>query len=426
MKRVLFSISLILLLSTVLWAQPQGSVAGAVLFPDGVPVPGADIRMDGVGGRHHPHFFGRTNAEGLFGFPHVPVGSYNIMASFHMRGFARALIEVVEGQTTNVTLTLQPRDTTRRDSLTVVDLQGVAIVTYRDSTQRFARYFLDVDGDGEADYRLCFGPPWYDPGSGAARPQNGDEITIRGGLFSYVDPPLVVVYEINGLFWRTPGRGHGGHGGGDHWRRGCDPDSVTLVEFEGIAIVHPCRGHHGEQVCYEANVDENPHPDYILDFGRPDYDPGNGAQRPGPGDSITIVGGQIYCRDEMIPIVIVYEINGMFWREPGDTLGMGPMVETAVDDPILIGEPSSYVVARNYPNPFNPSTTIEYSIPEAGNVRLTVFDITGRAVAELVNGYQQAGSYVKAWNAAEQPSGIYFYRVEVGALKYTGRMVLMK
>jgi hypothetical protein len=105
------------------------------------------------------------------------------------------------------------------DSLVLVTVSGTAIV---DSATMHPMYYLDEDGDGQADYRLNFGPPWYEPdSSGATRPQNGDVITIYGGKHDsvMVTLPVIIVYEINGLFWRNPYDPywtHGGFGGGFH------------------------------------------------------------------------------------------------------------------------------------------------------------------------------------------------------------------
>jgi len=80
----------------------------------------------------------------------------------------------------------------------------------------------------------------------------------------------------------------------------------------------------------------------------------------------------------------------------------------------------------NYPNPFNSSTTIEYSLPEAGEVTVEVFDLLGRKVETLVNEKQAAGAYKINWNADNQASGIYFYRIEAGDYQDTRRMMLLK
>ena len=109
--------------------------------------------------------------------------------------------------------------------------------------------------------------------------------------------------------------------------------------------------------------------------------------------------------------------------------------------------PIEYSLEQNYPNPFNPSTTIKYSIStlsavQAGSpispspyqgegnrvrlVTLKVFDILGRVVATLVNEVKPAGTYQVTWNAADLPSGVYFYRMKAGSFVCTKKLLLLK
>ena len=85
-----------------------------------------------------------------------------------------------------------------------------------------------------------------------------------------------------------------------------------------------------------------------------------------------------------------------------------------------------FELKANYPNPFNPTTTIEYSIGMAGQTRLMVYDIMGREIAMLVNEYRPMGTHKIVWNASSMPSGIYFYRLETSSFTRTQKMVLMK
>jgi hypothetical protein len=78
--------------------------------------------------------------------------------------------------------------------------------------------------------------------------------------------------------------------------------------------------------------------------------------------------------------------------------------------------PTTFIVEQNFPNPFNPSTTIRYSLPSSANVRLSVFDVLGREIAALVNGEQSAGWNQAQWNATVA-SGLYFYRLEATILR---------
>ena len=75
--------------------------------------------------------------------------------------------------------------------------------------------------------------------------------------------------------------------------------------------------------------------------------------------------------------------------------------------------PLEFKLFDNYPNPFNPSTNIQYSLPEKGNVTLEIFNILGQRVTVLVDEVQTAGSYTKTWNAANVASGMYLYRMSV-------------
>ena len=93
--------------------------------------------------------------------------------------------------------------------------------------------------------------------------------------------------------------------------------------------------------------------------------------------------------------------------------------------------PQTYVLDQNYPNPFNPTTNIKYTIPKAGNVKIEVYDITGRLVNTLVNQNQSTGSYTVTWdgkNSAGESavSGIYLYRIQANDFVAVKKMVLLK
>ena len=88
--------------------------------------------------------------------------------------------------------------------------------------------------------------------------------------------------------------------------------------------------------------------------------------------------------------------------------------------------PTKYYLSQNYPNPFNPTTSIKYSVIKPGLVSLKVYDILGRQVAELVNQYKSAGTYVVDFDASALTSGMYFYKLEAGDYKEVKRMILVK
>ena len=81
---------------------------------------------------------------------------------------------------------------------------------------------------------------------------------------------------------------------------------------------------------------------------------------------------------------------------------------------------------QNYPNPFNPSTMIAYSIPQPGNVTMTIYNSIGKSVKVLENGFKNAGSYTVSFNASALPSGVYIYRIQAGNFEKTKTMLLLK
>ncbi|MCJ7555072.1 MAG: T9SS type A sorting domain-containing protein [Ignavibacteriaceae bacterium] len=88
--------------------------------------------------------------------------------------------------------------------------------------------------------------------------------------------------------------------------------------------------------------------------------------------------------------------------------------------------PAQYFLFQNYPNPFNPTTTIKYQIPGLDFVTLKVYDILGNEIATLVNEYKPAGSHDAEFNAAQLPSGVYFYQFKAGSFTQTKKMILLR
>lgn len=96
------------------------------------------------------------------------------------------------------------------------------------------------------------------------------------------------------------------------------------------------------------------------------------------------------------------------------------------DDEELSAAPVEFSLDQNYPNPFNPSTTIKYSIPEAGNIELKIYDILGNEVATLVNEVKAPGYYSADFNASALASGVYVYTIRANNFVQTKKMLLMK
>ena len=83
-------------------------------------------------------------------------------------------------------------------------------------------------------------------------------------------------------------------------------------------------------------------------------------------------------------------------------------------------------LSGSYPNPFNPTTSINYGLEKDGHVEIMIYDAAGRLVEELVNGHQDGGSYSITWNASNQASGMYFAKMVAGDVVQTQKLVLLK
>jgi hypothetical protein len=103
-------------------------------------------------------------------------------------------------------------------------------------------------------------------------------------------------------------------------------------------------------------------------------------------------------------------------------------VNTGTAEPNM---PKTFALHQNYPNPFNSQTIIKYDLPKASNVEITIYNILGKRVNNLVNGEQPAGFHQATWDGTNGrgkmvASGVYFYRIEAEAFTQSKKMVLLK
>lgn len=117
---------------------------------------------------------------------------------------------------------------------------------------------------------------------------------------------------------------------------------------------------------------------------------------------------------------------------PVGVTGMSALAMRTDSATVKVDDRESSVMARthqlyqNYPNPFNPSTTIRYSLAQTEQVSLRIFNLAGQEIATLIEGKQGAGEHRVQWHAEGAPSGVYFYRLQVGEKVETRKMVLMQ
>ncbi len=142
---------------------------------------------------------------------------------------------------------------------------------------------------------------------------------------------------------------------------------------------------------------------------------------------------------EYLPLVLTGRLNDGTWISGADCVRVQRNDKSASDDSETGSDDQSDNVEpgagaftmSNHPNPFNPSTTISFTLPEAGQVALRVFDVRGRLVRTLADGSFEAGTHSVEWNATDGSgrrvaSGIYFYRLISDGLDRTQKMILMK
>jgi flagellar hook assembly protein FlgD len=95
------------------------------------------------------------------------------------------------------------------------------------------------------------------------------------------------------------------------------------------------------------------------------------------------------------------------------------------------GLPTTYELEPNYPNPFNPTTTISYGVPQPGRVRLTIFNMLGQQIRSLIDMDRAAGRFTATWDGRDDAgiavgSGVYFYRLVAGEAMMVRKMMMLK
>lgn len=144
-------------------------------------------------------------------------------------------------------------------------------------------------------------------------------------------------------------------------------------------------------------------------------------------DALYVAAGETYdgesCSSCPNYVCTYFSARGIIGSEEcgSPKRGEGLQAENAV-----VEIPRAYVLYDNFPNPFNPATTISFELPEASQIVLVIYDVLGREVARLVEGTVEAGRHNVTWEAGHLPSGTYFYELTSGGFKEVRHMVLLK
>ena len=347
-----------------------------------------------------------------------------------------------------------------------VNLSGTALV---DTTYFMNLYYLDENQDGKPDYFLNFGPWWYEPNTGAKRPNNGDNVTIVGGkLEATIALNVVIVYHINGNVWRDSSL-IGIYFGGGWMRKNNSNDKVTNPFDENDFMMMGSGWNMGGMMTdsmFARMLELNP---YNMPNGKGEnifkcYEIGvfnsngsNGMMQGGCGGMMNFGSNgniQFHFDDKQIQAYHIDKnsLRVKYWNNQTNqwTIISNAIINTSTNtitfsnsqiasyyiltsDNVTAVEnnesvPTGYSLEQNFPNPFNPSTNIRYQIPVGSHVSLKVFDILGKEVATLVDEFKSAGSYNSTFSIQnyQLPSGVYFYRLNTDNFTATKKFVLMK
>ncbi len=109
--------------------------------------------------------------------------------------------------------------------------------------------------------------------------------------------------------------------------------------------------------------------------------------------------------------------DGKVLKFEGEPFGIDPNNTTI---------PTEYVLEQNYPNPFNPVTTIKYSVPKAGIVKISVYDLNGKELLNITEKFHTAGNYIETLDMTNFSSGIYLYELSTEKISISRKLVLIK
>jgi hypothetical protein len=305
-------------------------------------------------------------------------------------------------------------------------------------------FYLDTDNDSFTDQAISFGASgdtplagdWDGNGTftiGIYRPStrtfwldyNNDGVADFSRLFGNSgDTPLAGDWDGNGTFTigiyrpstRTFWLDYNNDGVADFSRTYGDPGDLPVVgDWDGngtttIGVYRPST----RKFWLDYNNDGVP------DLGRTFGDTGD---KPVVGDwdgNSTVTIG-VY-RPATQYFWLDYDNNGAADR--GFQIKKQPGLPKAEPSDEL--RPTTFLLAPNYPNPFNVQTAISYTLPQPSRVRIDIYNILGQNVTTLIDAPQEAGEHQIIWNAGDQPTGMYFYRLTTDTASETKKMLLLK
>ena len=365
-----------------------------------------------------------------------------------------------------------------------VPLITVTGIVHVDTTYFYHHWYLDTDDDDVVDYQLGFGPPWFEPESGAVRPEEGQEVTVTGRVHYTSGIDMLAVFELDGLLWREarkpspwagtwmrkdmiqhaysharndsaswiqfpPGamtRGSGQHGGGmgsyawpdsayvEFWR--IHPDSLPGAQYQEqnryrftahYLNMHDPQGNGMMNGRYGSQ-------DGRIQFAqrarlRLHYDDQERERQYLHRSTIRVEAWnrETHQWDIVEGVTVETDENSVSFEPESVYMYYAVSASSAATD-VEPGEalPSSFMLGQNFPNPFNPITNIPFTLERSQPITLQVFDALGRWVETVVEGHMPAGSYTIRFDARDLPSGVYMYQIRGGTWVMTRPMTLLR
>ena len=267
-------------------------------------------------------------------------------------------------------------------------------------------FLVKTDADGDTVWTRSIGENMVDSGNCVIEDSNGDYV-VTGMLNGedeadiYSDVYLVKV-NVNGdtLWTNFYGRGANDWGA-----------SVVNTEDGGYVVTGICdyawsTEYKGDLNLVKADTDGNE--EWYLSFGGTELDQGNCVQKTSDGGYIVVGYTNSYGAGSTDVWLLRFE---------------GELAAVSGSE---FHSPAEFELYPPHPNPFNPVTNISFTLPAAGLVTISVFDVNGREIAILVDSYKFAGHNEIEFNAFQHPSGVYFARLQIGDFAQTQKLLLLK
>ena len=263
-------------------------------------------------------------------------------------------------------------------------------------------YLIKTDGDGNETWSRTFGGTGPEYGYSVQQTTDGGYIIAgRTGSYGALGTDVYLIKtDNNGIeVWSQTF-------GGSGWDCGY---SVQQTSDGGYIIAGQTSSYGaGNEDFYLIKTDADGDSIWTKTFGGSSDDVGKSVQQ-------TTDGGYI-----------IAGYTDSFGVSESDVYLICLEGELGVEEHFGSPHPSEFILYPAYPNPFNPSTTLSFSLPTAGEVALNVYNIQGREVAKLIDGFQPAGSHQVTFDAKNLTSGVYFVRLEAGDFSQTEKLLLIK